>query len=379
MIKNTNFKVELLDLVLILFLVMMIIFSGLTYSNYLNSKSYFDIEKTSVDYIIQAPTTEQVLEISHYSDVTTITPYLFFSEDANVNNKSIRLNLYVLEQIESLNKTIFSDELLVSKAKINYENPVFISDDFARVHNLKIGDKISTEILNTNIEFQVQKIFLSDKRTAFGTVIAIKQGQLETAITSNYGSSYKYGGAYIESNDLNKTNKWLKDYQPKGLLKERSEFTSDELYALYLNSFNSTDYTLTTFNRENYVENLHNIVDQEIRRSIIITFTVQVISVLLMIVFINYRTRNYMKTEVVKDKKNNFTFLQEKAMFNKYLINILLISLLSFVLLIVVNILLFELTVFSLNHIVGLVFIVLAIFISKLLQEKKLKTYYIES
>ena len=110
---NKNFKFKIIDLIIIPIIFIMFLLGGMFFSNYKQTKAYFNIEKTSVDYIIQTPSKEQVNEINGMEHIESVTPYLYSAVDSKINSKTVRVSLFIVEKSEDLAKTPFSDELLI--------------------------------------------------------------------------------------------------------------------------------------------------------------------------------------------------------------------------------------------------------------------------
>ena len=104
---NKNFKFRIIDLIIIPLLLVMFLLGGLFFNNYKETKAYFNIEKTSVDYIIQTPSKEQVNEINGMEYIESVTPYLYSAVDTKINSKTVRVSLFIVEKSEDLAKTPF--------------------------------------------------------------------------------------------------------------------------------------------------------------------------------------------------------------------------------------------------------------------------------
>lgn len=370
---NKNFKFRIIDLIIIPLLLVMFLLGGLFFNNYKGTKAYFNIEKTSVDYIIQTPSKEQVNEINGMEHIESVTPYLYSAVDSKINSKTVRVSLFILEKGEDLAKTPFSDELLIEQSQISYDNELFVSDDFAKTNSLEIGDELTLNVYSQSINYKVKAIYSGDKRSVGGVAFAIKTGDLLQAIELKYGTDYKYSGAYISSNNHSETEKWLEDYKPLGDLRSREEFASDELYQIYLENRDKTDYTLTTFYKDKYIEEAHNRYDGEVNRNKSLFIVVQLLSFISIGVFLAVRAFGYLKTEVSKDKRNNFSYKQEQGMFSKYFILMLCVSVLVAMGLVALNAVIFGIKVFEIINILGLILTVLPIVVVWLLQIAILK------
>ena len=136
---------------------------------------------------------------------------------------------------------------------------------------------------------------------------------------------------------------------------------------------NKTDYTLTTFYKDKYIEEAHNRYDGEVNRNKSLFIVVQLLSFISIGVFLAARAFGYLKTAVSKDKRNNFSYKQEQGMFSKYFILMLCVSVLVAMGLVALNAVIFGIKVFEIINILGLILTVLPIVVVWLLQIAILK------
>ena len=121
---NKNFKFRIIDLIIIPILIIMFLLGGLFFNKYKQADAFFNIEKTFVDYIIQTPSKEQVSEIDNLEHIESVTPYLYTASDSNINSKTVRVSLFIVEKNTDLGKTPFSKELLIEESNSNYANEI---------------------------------------------------------------------------------------------------------------------------------------------------------------------------------------------------------------------------------------------------------------
>ena len=350
---NKNFKFKIIDLIIIPIIFIMFLLGGMFFSNYKQTKAYFNIEKTSVDYIIQTPSKEQVNEINGMEHIESVTPYLYSAVDSKINSKTVRVSLFIVEKSEDLAKTPFSDELLIEQSQTSYDNELFVSDDFAKTNSLEIGDELTLNVYSQSINYKVKAIYSGDKRSVGGVAFALKTGDLLQAIELKYGTDYKYSGAYISSNHHSETEKWLEDYKPLGDLRSREEFASDELYQIYLENREQTDYTLTTFYKDKYLQEAHNRYDGELNKNQLLFIAVQALSFVAVTIYLAFRVFDYLKTEVIKDIRNNYSSKQEQEMFSTYFVSVLCLNVLLAIVLSALNTLIFDIGIFAIVNILG--------------------------
>ena len=199
--------------------------------------------------------------------------------------------------------------------------------------------------------------------------MALLQGDVASAV----GTEYTISGAYIDSNDLSMTNAYIDNYVPMGDLRGRDEFESDEMYQIYLEDRESTDFTKTTFYTERYLDELHNRKDSQLIREFLLAIAVITIGLIAVIVFLGLKARLYIKKDVVKDVRNNYSIEQETKMFNGYFVKNLLCYMLICVVSAFVSMLLFGNQLISAVTIGVLIAVFVAILLVKTANIGKLK------
>lgn len=373
--KNKNFRVSVAEIAVIIIVAISFLVGGLSYDSYIETKNLYNIEKTYVDFIVQSPSESQVAEMEKLSHIDEVTPYIYYSSDFSVKGKSVKSNLFVIQDKDDLEYTVFSNQLLESSKNLDVKNEIYISDDFAASLSLKPGDEVATFICGQTVNFTIAAIYKSDNRQVGGMAIATMSGDVLNAISNGY----KYSGAYIKSNDVSATETFLESYAPLGDLRSREEFDSDELYQIYLDKRADTDYTLTTFYRESYLNEVSNRNDSKMFRKSLLAFGIVGVCALALFAFYLIRTLMYCKTEVRKDIKNKFSFKQEQSMFNKYFVLNLSIVLLCSMLFAFVGSLIFDYALLEINNIVAVLSLSVTVVVSWIIQRAILKSKFFKT
>ena len=103
----------------------------------------------------------------------------------------------------------------------------------------------------------------------------------------------------------------------KAILKINDE---DDLYEIYLNSRENTDYTKSIFYRDVFLAEVSNRNDAKLSRNLTLTIVVDVVGLLMLFAWVLIRAIKYCKDEVRSDIRNNYTTKQEQKMFNTYFV-----------------------------------------------------------
>lgn len=348
---NKNYSFGKFDLVALIIIVVTFILSGLFYSSFLNTKKLYNIEKTNIDFTIQAPSKKQVDQISELSHIDMISPYIYFSTNVEINKIKVKTNLYIVESKNDLKYTQFSEELLIRKSDNSYDNPIYVSNEFVESSKIDLDEEIKINIYNTVVTFTVQAIYESDYRQTGGVVLTYLFDELKMLVEDQFGGANYYTGAFIDSNDIVSTTAYLQSYKPLGDLRSREEFDSEELYQLYLDERNKTDYTLTTFYKDKYMKEVSKRNDSKLNRNLILTYSSGVIGCIVFGIMLYTKFYRYYKTEIKKDINNNYSLSQEKTMFGKYYIVLVILSLVFSVCLSFINSVLYSFELISLLNI----------------------------
>ena len=287
-IRNKRLRISVAEYITALLLLSILIAGAFFLSQYLDVKKNYNIKETSVDFIISAPSKDQVSEISALPHIDSVVPYVFRSIEVNKNNKTIETNLYIIENTSDLPSTVFSDKLAIKKAGSNPGNALYISQDFAQLSKLNLNDAVDLTIDGTSVKFQIAGIYKSDYRNVGGTLIAV----LNDDIVSALGGTYRYNGAYVSSNDANKTRDYLDDYQPLGDLRSREEFSSDEAYQIYLDERKNDDGR-SVFDRETHLNNVGKRNDARLIRNLLLAIVCSVAAIVLVCISTSKRLIGY--------------------------------------------------------------------------------------
>ena len=349
-IRNKRLHISAAEFITAIVAMSILIVGSYFFNQYLDVKKNYNIKETTIDFIISAPSKEQVDEISQLSHVDSVVPYIYRSLEINRNNKTIETNLYIIESENSLSATIFSDELLIKKVSNKSGNQLYISQDFASASKLNLNDDIELVIDGTSIRFVIAGIYESDNRNVGGTLIAV----LNNDIVSALGGTYRYNGAYISSNDVNKTRDYLDDYQPLGDLRSREEFSSDEAYKLYLDERKSDDGR-KFFDSAEHLNNVGKRNDAALIRNLLMTIGCVLLALVVVYAAAQMRLSGYIKKHADNDMRNSFTLKQERSMFKRFCFKDMLIIVGVYIISLAVSLIVFKINVISVVSLIGII------------------------
>lgn len=312
--KNKRLHISAFDFVFAVIFFILLMGSAFFWAECQEIKGKFNIEQTKVDFIIEAPSQEQVVEIETRNDVDRVVPYVYKSTDIKGNKKSINSSLYIIENIDDLNYTVFSDSLKIKDTTSTANDTLYISSDLAKSAGLSINDTVNITLSENTIEFVISGIYKSDFRNVGGTAIAIMQNDVKALC----GEGYRYSGAYVCSNDVNSTRSYIEKYVGMGDIRSADEFDSDDAYKQYLENRNNKSSTESTIYVSNFIKELEKRYDPKLERDFIISIIFIVGAVLFLLIDLCGKANKYTKNDVEKDIRNNFTLKQEKQMYVRY-------------------------------------------------------------
>lgn len=314
--RNRQFHFSFKDMLAVVSVMVATVLSLLICDEYGAIKEKYNIRNTQVDYIIQTPSEEQITEMENMQHINSVVPYYYCACNVEILNKTVRAEMYLIEKEEQLGETLFSDALLIQQEKVTTGNAVYIDSVFADKHSLSAGDKIHLRNNESVIECIVAAVYGTDGRHDNGMLMAIYTGEFVDFV--NPKGTLKYSGAYLGSANVAETEKMLKEYVPMGDLRSRDEFDSDDLYNAYLELKQNADSSQTTFHRGNYLKEVENRYDARLTRLCIMMYGVIALGTVVATIWLLLRSMRYVKKDILKDIRNNFSEEQEKEMIKTY-------------------------------------------------------------
>lgn len=312
--KNKRLHVSAFDFVFSVIFFGLLIGSAFFWAERQETKGKFNIEQTKVDFIIEAPSPEQVTEIDARSDVDRVVPYVYRSADIKGNKKTVNSSLYIIESSDDLDYTVFSNSLKIKEITSTANNPLYISSDLAKSAGLSLNDTFNITLSESTIEFAISGIYKSDYRNVGGTAIAIMKNDVKALC----GEKYNYNGAYVCSNDVNSTQSYIEKYVGMGDVRSADEFDNDDAYQQYLENRKNKNSTESTIYISSFIKELEKRYNSKLYRDLIISVAFVIGAVFFLIIDLCGKPNRYSKNDVEKDIRNNFTLEQEKQMYRRY-------------------------------------------------------------
>jgi hypothetical protein len=302
--KNTRLGIVWTDWISVACFTVLFLLSFWAYQSYISVSDKFNIAKTKVDFIIQAPSTEQVKQIGQFSHIDKIVPYYYKSIPLPLRKGDYLSKLYIIDDEQDIPYTVFSDKLSVQFKPSLHGNKLYISDDIAQKSGWRAGDSVSLNLWEKTVNFYVSGIYKNDKRDVGGVLMAVKSPEVLLP---------EYTGAFVASNNLSQSASYFKkEYEPMGNKHFRGK---GELVITH-----------------DLVQDLSKRYGKELQRNLAGYISFLLISYCTLCLFVSRRAYAYLKKYVYEDLKDNFTVAQEIDMYNRYFFKVFMLVLLIHVL-----------------------------------------------
>lgn len=304
--RNTRFRVSWPEMLGVLFFGILLLGASWAHISYERLASVFNIAKTKIDYIIQAPSKEQVVQIKQLDHVAHIVPYYYRFIEVPTAKGTLHTNLQIIDNETDLAYTPFADDLLLQKAKVAGENKLYISDDFAKNSGWRVGKFVEFTIGQTPLRFSVAGVYKSDDRYVGGLLIAIKSSPVTVAM-----SNAKYSGAFINSKNRAISGVYFKtEYKPSYLSIEEIKMPTE------------------TFVVGDYLQDKTRRYAAQVSRAFYSWIGLLLLAYAVLGAVNFWRAKMYCQKWVCVDLADNFTVNQEIAMYQRYFINLFVLLLL---------------------------------------------------
>lgn len=298
--RNMRLHVAWAEIMALLVFGLLLLGACWEYHAYVRLGNMFNIAKTKVDYIIHAPSFEQVKQIGQLDHVAHITPYYYQNIEAPVLG-----DLYIINNEDDLPYTPFSNELLLQKAGNVPGNKLYISDDFAKKSGWRIGKTVELSIGSEQIRFHVAGIYKTDDRQVGGVLIAIQPAGSMAAMKNTV-----YNGAFISSKNRAVSDIYFKEEYKPSYPGAKEEMPSE------------------TFVAREYLQDKTKHYTEQLTHSLWSWIGFLVLAYVLLGVEVCWRAKNYLTKWVRVDLADNFTVNQEISMYKRYFVHMFLLVLL---------------------------------------------------
>ena len=367
--KNKNFRISAPEIIGFILFFGLLIGSAFFGNELSKTQGLLNIGKTKVDFIVQAPSAEQIQEIRNMDSVDKIVPYVYRSVKIRGVKGNINATLFIVENSEDVPYTTFADTLLAGGSKPTAANDICISNELAKNSGVTLGDKISINIDGTDVEFSVCGIYESDYRYVGGSAITLRQGDLAGLL-----SNARYSGAYVACNNVdNAENYFLNEYVPMGDIRSRDEFDSEDAYQTYLDTRSQSDTTKDTFDTDDYTKEVQNRNGAKITRYMMLTYALLAVAFVIMTFIVIIRASGYTNKNVLRDIKDNYEIEQEASMYGRYFISYALIMIILDIAGACCSLVMGWLPILCLNNIIAVVATILLVAIVGIIQTNKLR------
>ena len=224
-----------------------------------NAQSIY--KNSDIDFIAPEPSFDQVTELPGTEGISKVFPFYLTKTGVSVNGASRTTTVLLSDQFENVDMTMYNESRLIRKADSAVDNPIYIDWQFSYDTSADIGDTVSFSIGGNTMNFTVAAIYETNSVYDRGAILAEISSEQKNTIAANSNSN-GYSAIYISTSDYNACRTYLTtDYRPLGRLRDRSQFDSDEQYAIHYDAIMSSGYAneITDFRvKENNLDTAQN-------------------------------------------------------------------------------------------------------------------------
>ena len=341
--KKKNKKIIFSDVLSSIILITSLILNFFLFQSYQSFSKFLNLESTELDLIINTPSVEQINLIKNYDNVNFAVPFYFFNASVFLNNESSETDLYVIESLEEINSTFFSEKLnILTDNEIDKEsNIIAIDSELSSKLGLRLGEEIELSFANVKEYFKISRIYQTDGRHNYsGSIILPMSKEINNLLTEYYKGVKLYKGAFVGLKDNNYSR--FDNFIGEAYLEPRQENQSLDDYNNYRDQFRLENRGRNVFFVDAYLENSRNLYSTEINRSFLIFISM---TIFLLLTRVFFALQNILKN--LKNIKADLNDMYSKKDIRNNILNINLTnnfySLLTFTLFIILSLSLYSL------------------------------------
>ena len=239
----------------------------------------------AIDFIVPGPSFSQVEELEKEDNgIAVVTPYAETKATFSLNQKAAEGTVLLFPYGDKMKYTPYSEKSVIEGNHDTSGGSALVDKSFYEKNGCAVGDIVTISVFGHNYSFTIKAITKTNNYYD-GTLALILT---DTDFAQMKKDGIKYSAAYINASDVNKCRNFLNtSYKPLSRLKERSAFSSDDVYKQHVDNFNSADWSKEiTDCHDNYLQTSVKYVniDPSIRNNII------AMSVVLILVILAFNT-----------------------------------------------------------------------------------------
>lgn len=199
-------------------------------------------KNSEIDFIVPEPSFEQVRDLPGTNGIDTVFPYFLTKTQVEVNGRNRITTVLLSNQLQDVEKTMYSSARIIEKAQEEYDNPIAVDWQFYNDTEAKVGDIVSFSIGEDKVEYKISSIYETNSVYDGGAILAPISDEQKELIASRSKNS-GYSGMYVISNNYEVCKSFLlTDYRPLGRLKNREKFDSDEQYQIHYDAIMNSGF-----------------------------------------------------------------------------------------------------------------------------------------
>jgi hypothetical protein len=203
---------------------------------------------SEIDFQVPSPSQSQLEGMVQKGLVSTFEPYYLTRASVGTASKSAFI---MVDDFAKMNFTMFNSQTKVTEKTVSGTS-AWVDRAFLDRSGLSLGSSFNVSIGSTSIPLCIASVYQTNQVFDGGTVVIEYTGSVKDAYVGAV-DHVAYSAAFLKAENYSSLEASLSNgYIPEGLLRDRSEFPSDEEYQAYNDKIKNGDYSnqITNFRQK---------------------------------------------------------------------------------------------------------------------------------
>ena len=270
----------------------------------IRANSYYSVD---YDFKLNSPSYNEIKEIKKLDSVDKVFYYYELNAYLKSNDNDIYVNADFSTSVDFY-ASDFNDKRVIEMSKIKYNNYIYIENTVKDKLGINLNDELNLTFNGKDFfTFIVQGIYLDSNNMINPKVYFHYSNDVKDFVKSTITTSLVYKEALIKA-EYQQYTKCLNDlthFGPEGLMKNKSDFNSEDEYNNYVQEFRENDYSNSIVKISDFL-NSSNIEYARYNNVLLRTF---IFLAIIIIVFFLILYVNVIIEKKFNDKKVNYNGL----------------------------------------------------------------------
>lgn len=182
----------------------------------------------TIDFLAPSPSFLQNELLIQEAHISSLYPFIFSNLSFSIDEELFQLRTQFYPQNTDFSGHFFDTNNLIHGSYTLNNESAWIDDIYSSRYNIYVGDFISYQIRGMDYSLRVEAIFNRSVLNPQGVLITQFDENLIEAIFPETQPSFS--GVYINSNNINQTLDFLRDYKPYGRLSDTASPQEIEIF-----------------------------------------------------------------------------------------------------------------------------------------------------